>query len=180
MRDLKFDSLPSGRLRLATLAIAAILVSGCTPGTADLEAKVESIKQERSAPLEPLPVMRQFETFEYAAQDLRDPFSDPTDERTSAVGSGPSPDPDRRKELLETFPLDGLRMVGTLDIGGNSWGLVKDPESVIHRVKADNHLGHNDGRITQVLPDRIELVELVPDGAGGWLERRSTLAMNEE
>lgn len=180
MQNRVFDRCRSARQQLVIALLSAVALAACTPGTADLEAKIAEIKQRRSAPLEPLPVMKQFETFEYAAQDLRDPFSDPTDERVSAVGSGPRPDPERRKELLETFPLDGLRMVGTLEIGGNSWGLVKDPESVIHRVKADNHMGHNDGRITQVLPDRIDLVELVPDGAGGWLERRSTLALNEE
>ncbi len=168
-------------VRAVGVAFAAcFLLSACTPGMDDLHARIAEVKQRKSAPLEPLPVMKQFETFEYAAQDLRDPFSDPTDERVSAVGAGPRPDPDRRKELLETFPLDGLSMVGTLDIGGNYWGLVKDPEGVIHRVKADNYLGQNDGRITNVLPDRIELVELVPDGAGGWLERQSSLALNQE
>jgi type IV pilus assembly protein PilP len=172
----------SGRVILLRAGIlgAALALAGCTSGMSDLEAEVRSIKSQRAPPLDPLPVMRQFETFEYAAQDLRDPFSDPTEERASAVGSGPRPDPDRRKELLETFPLDGLRMVGTLDLDGNSWGLVQDPEAVIHRVRADNYMGHNDGRIVEVLPDRIELVELVPDGAGGWLERRSSLALNQD
>jgi type IV pilus assembly protein PilP len=164
---------------LALLASAGLLAA-CSPGMGDLQAKVNEIKQRRAAPLEPLPVMRQFETFEYAAQDLRDPFSDPTEERVSAVGAGPRPDPDRRKELLETFPLDGLSMVGTLELGNDNWGLVKDPEGVIHRVKPNNYLGQNDGRIVDVLPDRIELVELVPDGAGGWLERRASLALNQE
>jgi len=167
-------------LMRAGLVGAIVALAGCSPGMSDLEAEVRSIKSQRAPPLDPLPVMRQFETFEYAAQDLRDPFSDPTEERASAVGSGPSPDPDRRKELLETFPLDGLRMVGTLDIEGNSWGLVQDPEAVIHRVKTDNYMGQNDGRIVQVLPDRIDLVELVPDGAGGWMERRSSIALNQD
>lgn len=176
-RFLTSDAVPR---TLGLCLLLPLVLSGCSQSMRDLEGRISEVKQRKSAPLEPLPVMKQFETFEYAAQDLRDPFSDPTDERVSAVGSGPRPDPDRRKELLESFPLDGLSMVGTLDIGGNSWGLIKDPEGVIHRVKADNYLGQNDGRITGVMPDRIDLVELVPDGAGGWLERRSSLALNQE
>lgn len=171
---------PAAARALGAAFAAGLLLTACSPGMSDLQAQIAEVKQRKSAPLEPLPVMKQFETFEYAAQDLRDPFSDPTEERASAVGAGPRPDPERRKELLESFPLDGLSMVGTLDIGGNYWGLVKDPEGVIHRVKADNYVGQNDGRITSVLPDRIELVELVPDGAGGWLERQSSLALNQE
>lgn len=170
-----------GMLMRTAAGLACVgLLAACSPGMSDLQARVGEIKQRRPAPPEPLPIMRQFETFEYAAQDLRDPFSDPTEERASAVGAGPRPDPDRRKELLETFPLDGLSMVGTLELGNENWGLVKDPEGVIHRVKPNNYLGQNDGRIVDVLPDRIELVELVPDGAGGWLERRATLALNQE
>ena len=162
---------------LASAAVVLALV-GCTPGKADLEAYVAEVKSKDGPPLEPLPVMQQFETFEYTAYDLRDPFSVP--KQAAEVGSsGPRPDPDRRKEYLESFPLDGMDMVGTLGIGTEMVALVVDPESVVHRISAGNYLGQNEGRVTAISETRINLTELVADGAGGWIERQATLALDE-
>src|SRR5690606_8103366 len=130
-------------------------------------------------PLDPLPVMKQFETFEYAAQGLRDPFSAPIATRDGS-GAGPRPDPDRRKEVLEAFPLDSLNMVGTMDSGQGVVGLIMAPDRVTHRVRPNNYLGQNEGRITGVFEDRIELVELLPDGAGGWQERQASIALDSQ
>ena len=164
----------------ALLAVLALALTGCGRGTGDLEDYVAEVKSRPGPPLDPLPVMQQFESFEYAAQGLRDPFSDATDERQSATGSGPRPDPDRRKEALEAFPLDSLDMVGTLGASGALTALVMDPDRVIHRLQLGNYMGQNDGRIMAIHEDRIELVELVPDGAGGWIERDATVALDDE
>lgn len=158
----------------------ALALAGCTSGMSDLETYIAEVKSRPAPPLDPLPVMQQFETFEYAAQDLRDPFSNPSDEQMSAAGTGPRPDPDRRKEALESFPLDGLDMMGTLGAADNLVGLIMDPDRVVHRVVAGNYLGQNDGRITSVTEDKIELVELVPDGSGGWIERSAEIALDDE
>jgi type IV pilus assembly protein PilP len=163
--------------RLFPLAFALCL-AGCGGSNADLDAYIAEIKSRPPLPLEPLPVMQQFETFEYAAQDLRDPFSNPSTEQT-AGDSSLRPDPDRPKEPLEAFPLDGLDMVGTLGEGDALIGLVMDPERVIHRVNVGNYMGQTDGRITGIFEDRIELVELAPDGNGGWIERRAEVALDD-
>jgi type IV pilus assembly protein PilP len=168
------------KLLRTTLVAAALLLAGCTGGMGDLRNYVDEVKARPAPPLDPLPVMQQFETFEYAAQDLRDPFSDPTDDQASAGGTGPRPDPNRRKEALESFPLDGLDMMGTLGGGDSVIGLVMDPDKVIHRVVPGNYVGQNDGRIVAVYDDKIELVELVPDGSGGWTERRAEIALDDE
>jgi type IV pilus assembly protein PilP len=174
-------SIPAVRLSRALLGVLiAGSLAGCTGGMGDLEAYIAEVKSRPAPPLDPLPVMQQFETFEYAAQDLRDPFSNPSDEQVSAAGLGPRPDPDRRKEALEAFTLDGLDMMGTLGTGDSLVGLVMDPDRVIHRVVTGNYLGQNDGRITGIYEDKIELVELVPDGSGGWIERRAELALDDE
>jgi type IV pilus assembly protein PilP len=170
--------------RLALLALATAALAGCvrgvtsTPGDApNLEEWVANVKARPAPPLEPLPVMQQFETFEYAAQDLRDPFS--TAFGRDAGGTGPRPDANRRKHVLEQFPLDSLDMVGTLHSGGQIVGLVMAPDKVTYRVVPGTYMGQNDGRVTSVHEDRIELVELVPDGAGGWLERPATIALED-
>lgn len=166
------------RIQGMVCVMAVLALAGCTPGRADLEAYVAEVKARPGPPLEPLPVMQQFETFEYKAFDLRDPFSLPKQaEEVSA--SGPRPDPDRRKEYLETFPLDGMDMVGTLGTGAEMVALVVDPENVVHRITVGNYLGQNEGRVTAISETQINLLELVADGAGGWLERQATLALDE-
>ena len=161
---------------LMALALCGVL-AGCTSDTKEIEAWVEEVKARPAPPLEPLPVMKQFETFEYAAQDMRDPFSTPIPDRGGGGGGGP--DPTRRKEALEAYPLDSLDMVGTIGAGGSLLGLLMAPDKVTYRVRPGNYLGQNDGKITAVFEDRIEIVELVPDGAGGWLERQAKIALED-
>jgi type IV pilus assembly protein PilP len=167
------------RARFAVGAVVACLaLAGCARGTADLEAKIEEIKAMKGAPLEPLPVMKTFEVFEYNAQALRDPFSTPVEEEVAQTG--PRPDVNRAREALEGFPLDSLDMVGTLGLTADVTGLVKDPDGVIHQVRPDNYLGQNFGRIIGIYEDRIELVELIPNGVGGWIERPASIALGEQ
>lgn len=156
------------------IALLALGLSACGGGQGDLEKWVAEVKARPAPPLDPLPVMQQFETFEYAAQGMRDPFS----EAFSGSGSGgPRPDAARRKQTLEQFPLDSLDMVGTLGGRGSLIGLVMAPDKVTYRVRPGAYMGQSDGRVTAVHEDRIELVELVPDGAGGWLERPAQVAL---
>ena len=170
----------SAALRLACLALVAFALSACTPGLGELEQKVAEVKSRKGPPIDPIPVMKTFETFEYTAQNLRDPFSPSLDDEGNNP-SGPRPDMNRPREALELFPLDSLDMVGTLGFGAKDvTGLIKDPDGVIHRVRPNNYLGQNYGRITGVFEDRIELVELVPNGVGGWIERPASIALESK
>ena len=162
-------------IRWSSLLLCALL-AGCGGAKGDLEKWVAEVKARPAPPLDPLPVMQQFETFEYAAQNLRDPFSEAF---SGAAGSGPRPDPGRAKQTLEQFPLDSLDMVGTLGRGPGMVALVLAPDKVTYRVRPGAYLGQSDGRVTGVYEDRIELVELVHDGAGGWLERPATIALED-
>jgi len=171
--------------RLLLLLLAAMLLGACgrsvtsTPGDApNLEKWVAEVRNRPAPPLDPLPVMQQFETFEYAAQGLRDPFSNAFSDQSN--GSGPRPDPNRRKQTLEQFPLDSFDMVGTIGSGPGLVALVMAPDKVTYRVRPGVYMGQNDGRVTGVFADRIELVELVPDGAGGWLERPASIALEDQ
>lgn len=161
-------------IRLMSLALICVGLAACAGGNSDLQKWVAEVKARPAPPLDPLPVMQQFETFEYAAQNLRDPFSE---EFNGSAGNGPRPDPGRRKQTLEQFPLDSLDMVGTLGAGAGAVALVMAPDKVTYRVRPGVYLGQSDGRVTAVYEDRIELIELVPDGAGGWLERPATISL---
>lgn len=183
MRMLPVNTHHAARAALV-LALAAT-VAGCgrgitsEPGEApNLEEFVADVKARPAPPLDPLPVMMQFETFIYSAQNMRDPFS--TAFAPGSANSGPRPDPDRPKQALEKYPLDSLDMVGTLGKGPGLIGLVMVPEKVTYRVRVGDYMGQSDGRVTGVFEDRIELVELVPDGAGGWLERAATVSLDDE
>ena len=171
-------------LRLLAAGGIALALSACgrsitsTPGDApNLEKWTADVRARPAPPLDPLPVMQQFETFEYTAQTMRDPFSDAW---SNADSGALRPDPNRRKETLEQYPLDSLDMVGTIGGGGNLIALVMAPDKVTYRVRPGAYLGQSDGRITGVHEDRIELVELVPDGAGGWLERPASIALEDQ
>jgi type IV pilus assembly protein PilP len=171
-------------LPMLCLLLAVPLLGACgrgvtsTPGDApNLQKWVAEVKKRPAPALDPLPVMQQFETFEYAAQSLRDPFSNAFSQDSGA--SGPRPDPNRRKQPLEAFPLDSLKMVGTIGQGKSLMALVSAPDKVTYRVQAGMYLGQSDGRVTSVSDNKIDIVELVPDGAGGWLERPAAIALDE-
>jgi type IV pilus assembly protein PilP len=171
-------------LRVFAIVVLAVAVAGCVRGIDSSYGDAKPLRQwvdqvRASAPptLDPLPVMQQFETFEYAAQSLRDPFSDAW---VNSDSNGPRPDMDRRKEELEQYPLDSLTMVGTIGAGANLVGLVMAPNKVVYRVRPGAYMGQSDGRITGVHEDHIELVELVSDGAGGWLERPASIARDNQ
>ncbi len=160
--------------RVAAASLLCLGLVACGGGKGDLEKWVAEVKARPAPPLDPLPVMQQFETFEYAAHGMRDPFSDAF---VGAGGRGPRPDAARRKQTLEQFPLDSLDMVGTLGTARSLVALVMAPDKVTYRVRPGAYMGQSDGRVTAVYEDRIELVELVPDGAGGWLERPAQVAL---
>ena len=164
----------------ATLVLCALLtLAGCS-GQDDLHQWVAQEKQKKGAPIPPLPVIKTFETFQYNDQDKRDPFSPSTAELQTNTNTGPRPDENRAKEPLEMFALDSLKMVGTVGNGTGMEVLVKDPGGVIHRVHRNEYMGQNYGRVTAVADDHIDLVELVSNGNGGWMERSASIALSEK
>ncbi|MGB3462781.1 MAG: pilus assembly protein PilP [Rhodanobacter lindaniclasticus] len=167
--------------RLFVTLLAALVLAGCTRGMSDLRAWVAQEKVKKGAPIPPLPVIKTFETFKYEDQDKRDPFSPSTTElQNNTSTSGPRPDANRAKEPLEMFALDSLKMVGTVGVGSKMEVLIKDPGGVIHRVHVGEYMGQNYGHITAISEDHVDLVELVSNGNGGWMERPASVALGEQ
>ena len=96
----------------------------------------------------------------------------------SGNGPGLRPDSRRNREFLEQFSLDTLRMVGTLRMSDRTYGLVKTKDGLVHRVLPGSYMGQADGKVTEISPSKISVVELVPDGVGGYMERAASLALN--
>jgi type IV pilus assembly protein PilP len=165
-------------MRLAKLVLlvgTALVLGGCTRGMSDLRDWVAQEKAKRGAPIPPLPVIKTFETFTYSDQDKRDPFSPSPDELNQ--NNGPRPDEGRARQPLEAYSLDSLKMVGTIGSGATMEALIKDPGGVIHRVHNNEYMGQNYGRITAISGDKVDLVELVSNGNGGWMERPASIAL---
>lgn len=170
---------PASMVRLLLMLGIALVLGGCTRGMSDLRDWVAQEKAKKGAPIQPLPVIKTFETFKYDDQDRRDPFSPSTVElQTDTATSGPRPDANRAKQPLEMFALDSLKMVGTVGVGANMEVLIKDPGGVIHRVHANEYMGQNYGHVTAISEDHIDLVELISNGNGGWMERPASIALD--
>jgi type IV pilus assembly protein PilP len=165
------------------LALLPMLLVGCAnKDMSDLEQFVEEVQSRPATGIEPIPEIKQVAGFTYLAKNRRDPFTPQVDESEateSILDTGLRPDPNRRKEELEAFSLDSLRMVGTLEQDEQTWGLLQTSDGTIHRVVAGNYVGRNDGRITRISEEKIELIELVPTGSG-FLEKEAALALGEE
>lgn len=149
-----------------------------TPGEApNLVEWVAQVRTRPAPPLDPIPVIKPFESFQFDGRGFRDPFDVQAVENNTG---GMRPDSNRRRQPLEAFPLDALDMVGTLGSGRSLVALVMGPDKVTYRVRPGTYLGQSDGRVVAVSEDHIELIELVPDGAGGWLERPASIALENQ
>ena len=171
-----------GRLLVMFGAIGALL--GCVGGdpAADLRTFVSEVKARPTGGIDPLPEVTPVETFIYVADDRRGPFTAPrvgVDRGDNGGGSGVAPDPNRRREELEIFPLDSLDMVGTLDKDDIRWGLIRNSDGLLYRVKAGNYMGQNHGQITSITDVEIKLTEIILDGQSGYLEREASVALSE-
>lgn len=163
----------------------ALLLPGCAEqDDSELTEFIGQIKARPKTQIEPLPEIKAIEPFLFKPDGLRDPFR-PIEkvEREDGVdvsaGTGIKPDTTRRKEELESYSLDSLRMVGTVNMNKAHWGLVKASDGTIHRVRVGNYMGKNYGKIIRIVEDKIELMEIVPDSPGAWREQQTSLALAE-
>ncbi len=160
------------------LTLAAL--GGCSSELDDLKSFVRESEKGLPRKIEPLPAVKPFEPFTYEGFDLPDPFQprklSPPKE---GAGGGIAPDLNRRKEPLEAFPLEQLKMVGTLSQNKEMYALVR-ADKTLYRVKKGNYMGQNFGLITEVTETEIKLKEIVQDSAGDWAERQSVLPLLEE
>jgi type IV pilus assembly protein PilP len=166
------------RLFLASLVIGVL--GGCSSEMDDLKRFVRESDKAVHARVEPLPAVKPFEPFSYEGFDLPDPFKPrKLAAPREGAGGGIAPDLNRRKEPLEGFPLEQLKMVGTLTQGKDTYALVR-ADKTLYRVKKGNYMGQNFGLITDVTDSEIKLKEIVQDSAGDWTERQSVLPLLEE
>lgn len=174
----KYAVIPRLLIPLALLGFLA----GCSSNGdfADIKAKMKEIQAKPQGTIKPPPEFKPAATFTYAAGQLRSPFVPPQGAQLLLPGNGKKVEPDlaRPKEYLERFNLDSLRMVGTITRPGLTLeALILDPDGNVTRVKPGNHMGKSFGNVVQITQDSIAVMEIIPDGRDGWVQRPRTLRL---
>lgn len=169
-------------LRGPGLVGLAFVLAGCSDephrDLRDFVAKSETMPHGQ---IPPLPEVKPYEPFTYSAFDLTDPFKPRKIEPPKGSGGGGiAPDLNRRREPLEAYPLEALRMVGTLAQNKQMYALIRAPDNTLFRVRSGNYAGQNFGRITEISEASIKLKEIVQDSGGNWEEKEQVLLLQEE
>jgi len=156
--------------------LAALVLAGCSSRDSDLDTFITQTNQEAGGRVEPLPEIKPYQTYTYADTAMRSPFTP-----TSPNAGNPNlrPDAHRNREFLEQYSLDTMKMVGSMQMGGQMFGLIQTKDGLVHRVVVGNYIGQNDGKITAITTSKIDVREIVPDGLGGYIERPTGIALNE-
>ena len=163
-----------GLLRTGAM-LACLCLAACSDGTGSVQKFIARVEHQPGGHVAPLPRVPKYETFTYDDQNMRSPFLP-----AEPVGLGTiRPRANRPRQYLEHFPLDTLKMVGTIRAGGRTYGLVQTKDGIVHRVTVGNYMGLNDGRIIQITPTQIRLVEIVPNGLGGFMKRPAALGLSK-
>lgn len=177
---------PSHAARLAgttlVLLLGGALLAGCTGEgkMGDLKRQLEQIKQRPRGAIQPPPEFKPQPIFTYAVHQLRSPFLPPNDEAYAAAAETQTAAPDltRPKEFLEQFNIEGLKLKGSIQKpGGGMAALLEDPDGGVHPIRVGNYVGKNFGRVTSIEEGKVAVVEVVPDGHDGWVERPRTIRL---
>jgi type IV pilus assembly protein PilP len=166
-----------------TLALVAVLLSGCSADQTELREWAALKEREIKPNVVALQPPKKFDPQPYSGSQAVDPFS--SQKLTVALkqearqpNSMLSAELNRRKEPLESFPLDSMSMVGSVNKLGRPFALLK-VDNLLYQIKAGDYLGQNYGRVIRISETEVTLREIIQDAAGEWIERPSTLQLQE-
>jgi type IV pilus assembly protein PilP len=167
------------KTKLSIVLISLGLLASCSgENHADLNDYVKQVKARQKSRIEPLPDIVDYPTYTYDDSQLRDPFIPPAPKHLAS--SDPNLRPDHHKtDVLEQFPLDTLKMVGSLEQNGHRWALIKAQDGTLYRTKKGRYMGQDNGKIMNITETKIVLQEIVPDGLGGWVKREAVITVSE-
>ena len=168
--------------RHVVVVLTCLGVLGCSGEEhSDLRQFVKDSDKLPHGRIPPLPEVKPYEPFTYSAFDLLDPFKPRKIEPPKGAGGGSlAPDLNRRREPLEAYPLESLRMVGTLAQNKQMFALVRAPDNTLFRVRPGNYVGQNFGRIIGIAESSVKLKEIVQDSGGNWEEKDQALLLQDE
>lgn len=174
------------------LWFALIFLAACEDQKmTDLKQHIAEIKAERKVALLQMPTFPTEKIVPYEGSASSSPFESFDKDKKAAVDVNANnnantlppgcirPDRYRNPEPLEAFPLDSLTMVGTLQEGNNMWALITDPQKIVHKIKVNYYLGQNYGKVTSIIENKIDVIELYSDEIGCFFERSAAVSMKE-
>ena len=174
---------PSRRARSLLCCLLPALLAACGDGgIPEVRQWMDETRRQTRVVVPKLTEPKKFTPFTYGGKNAADPYSPAKFVNAMATpaaqGNRFQPNLDRRREPLEAFPLDSLKMVGTLRKQGASFALVQ-AEHTIFQAKIGTYLGQNYGQVTRITDSEVELKETVQDAAGEWVERTAKLELQE-
>ena len=167
----------------ASLAMLLALLAGCDSDTQELTAWMDQQRREARPSVPPLAAPKKFDPVPYGNAQQVDPFSlqklsVALKQEARQPNSLLATEMNRRKEPLESFPLDAMAMVGSVSKAGRPFALLR-VDNLLYQVKAGDYLGQNFGRVLSVTETEVSLREIVQDAAGEWTERNAALQLQE-
>ena len=171
--------------RASLFIIVLFTVAGCTGNNEamiDIQNYTNQVVNRPPGQIEPPPELISYEAFTYSAANLRGPFEIPLAVSLATLreqSNDIQPDLNRSTEPLEVFPIATLQMRGIMSRNNTIWALVQDENNNLHYVTEGSYMGRNHGRVIAISEAQIDLIEIVPSGAGGWIERPQTISPNE-
>ncbi len=180
--------IPSKLVRF--LILIPFFLGGCVwiEDVSDLRSFVAQEKQNETSEVPPLPEFKPYHSFVYQGASMRSPFKplitvvafDSEEDVATEGENSIKPDVDRERSYLETFSLDNLSMVGSINMSsdGSRWALIRDKKGEVHRVSVGDYMGLDYGKVVAVNSDNVELIEIVTNGRGGWMRRPRSVVMD--
>ncbi|GAA6143355.1 pilus assembly protein PilP [Hydrogenophaga sp. 5NK40-0174] len=184
----RFDIAAPRFAGVVLMALLTTVLSACGGSSEeDLSAWMKNERARVRPSIKPIPAPVKFVPESYDVADEMDPFSG---ERLAAILRGAQVNPllnsalvepelQRRKEPLESFPLDNMSMVGSLDKKGQAVALI-NVNGLLYQVRKGNYLGQNFGKVMEITETEVVLREIVQDATGEWTERTASLLLQEE
>lgn len=170
-------------LRIFITCIVGLLLTACEQKShQDVVDFIAESKRKQPGKVAALPPLSPYKPYVYSGAQKRSPFEPPAvvERKVLAAKSNVKPDLNRQKQRLESFDFSSLSMVGTIKRGDVIWALIRDPQGSIDRVKTGYYLGRNHGRIVALDNQGLDVIEIVPNGLDGWLERPNRMIIREK
>jgi type IV pilus assembly protein PilP len=166
---------------LSLLLFVALLSACQQKEKQNLSQFIADAARMKAAEIEPLPDIKPVETYAYSAQEFADPFDVENLKPKQVVSSrsGVGPDTNRRREPLENYPLDSLKMVGTLFRENEQRAILQTPEGAVQTAVVGNYLGQNYGKIISIDENEIVVKEQVLNSAGTWVGRDASIKVDQ-
>lgn len=169
------------KLKKITLSLLlGMLLVGCDSRIDAVNEQMANIRNQPPLPIEPAPIFSPVPTFNYSAHQLKSPFlpSSLAAELRVMAGKRVYPNLSRQLQPLESYAIESLNMKGSMrSQSGQIVALIQTPDGEIERIQRGSYMGVNHGRVVHITPTQIDLVEIIPDGRDGYVERPRSLVL---